>query len=294
MKIEDFLLTELKAMSDNVCNNYEENMGNREKNPFLPLINNDIKKYMALGRSVDSQLGNRIQRIIFFLSRQKFGVIGAPNITVLNYDELSGQVTVTLFSVPLDVDKKWQNKNFNPFAQYVYISSNLSDKDVKRKLKIKSKCDKLATTKIVMDLNSPTAKSELSNWKGKNYPVDLLTLSIKEEDTGEKKIIEDLFVYEIKMGGNLDTKNAPSNADEVLKNKNMFSFVANSHSFFATCYGECSQSVKSAMESKNCELLTPDDFWAKVLPLELTFKDFIDKFKVAFENSKIESAIENL
>ena len=37
MKIEDFMLMELKAMSDNVCDNYEENMGKRGKNPFLPL-----------------------------------------------------------------------------------------------------------------------------------------------------------------------------------------------------------------------------------------------------------------
>lgn len=54
MKIEDFMLMELKAMSDNVCDNYEENMGKRGKNPFLPLHNKNIKKYMALGRSVDS------------------------------------------------------------------------------------------------------------------------------------------------------------------------------------------------------------------------------------------------
>ena len=137
MKLEDFMLTELKAMSENVCSNYEENMRNREKNPFLPLTDKDIKKYMALGRSVDSQLGNRIQRIIFFLSRQKYGVLGVPNITVLNYDETTGKVTVILFSVPLDIDKKWQKQKFNPFAQYVYIASNISEKEAKRKLKIK-------------------------------------------------------------------------------------------------------------------------------------------------------------
>ena len=288
------MLTELKAMSDSICNNYEKNMGNREKNPFLPLVNKNIKKYMALGRSIDSQLGNRIQRIIFFLSRQKFGVLGVPNITVLNYDERTARVSVTLYSVPIDVEEKWQNKNFNPFAQYVYIDSNLSDKEAKRKLKLKSICNKLATTNIEMDVNSPAAKSELLKWKRKNYPVDLLTLSLKEEGTSEKTIIDGLFVYEIKMGGNLDTKNAPSNADEVLKNKNMFSFVANSHSYFATCYGECSTSVKNAMELRKCELLTPDDFWTKVLPVDITFKDFIDKYKVAFKKSKIENAIEKL
>lgn len=294
MKIEDFMLTELKAMSDNVRENYKENMENREKNPFLPLQNEDIKKYMALGRSVDSQLGNRIQRIIFFLSRQKFGVLGVPNITVLNYDEPSGKITVTLFSVPLDIDEEWQNTNFNPFAQYVYIANSLSEKEAKRKLKIKSKCDKLLTAKIVTDMNSSDAKSELAKWKGKNYPVDLLTLSLKEIETNGEKTIEDLFVYEIKMGGNLDTKNAPSNADEVLKNKNIFSFISNSHSYFATCYGECSQSVKNAMDEKNCELLIPDDFWTKVLPTELTYEDFIDKFKVSFKKSKIESTIKKL
>ena len=79
-----------------------------------------------------------------------------------------------------------------------------------------------------------------------------------------------------------------------MKNKNMFSFIQNSHSYFATCYGECSQSVKNAMEAKNCELLTPNDFWEKVLPANLTLDDFVEKFKIAFEKSKIENSIKKL
>ena len=288
MEIEEFMLAELKAMSENVCSNYERNKANREKNPFLPLHNDDIKKYMALGRSVDSQLGNRIQRIIFFLSRQRFGALGVPNITVLNYDDSSKKIIIKLFSVPLDLDKEYQNKDFNPFVQYVYFASSLSEKEAKKKLKIKANCNKLSSSTIEMDFESEIFTAEYLKWKGKNYPVDLLTLGIKDG------IVANLFVYEIKLGGNLDTKNAPSNADEVLKNKNVFSFITNSHSYFATCYGECSQSVKNALEAKNCELLTPNDFWEKVLPSNISLDKFIEIFKIAFEKSKIEDAIKKL
>ena len=294
MTIDNFMLAELRAMSKNICDNYEKNMENREKNPFLPLDDREMKKYMALGRSVDSQLGNRIQRIIFFLCRQKFGTLGVPNIIELNYDENSEKITITLFSIPVDLDIEWQNKDFNPFAQYVYIASNLSEKEVKRKLKVKSRCDKLETAKISMNLNSPDTGSELLRWNGKNFPVDLLTLRLEENNDSGELIIEDLFVYEIKMGGNLDTKNASSNADEVLKNAKLFSFVNSSHSYFSTCYGECSHAVKSDLIEKNCELLTPDDFWEKVLPVGLTYNDFIGKFKDAFRASRIEEDIKRL
>ena len=65
------MLSELNGLALNVVANFQGNMANRENNPFLIFNDTNIKKYMALGRSVDSQLGNRLQRIIFFIARMR-------------------------------------------------------------------------------------------------------------------------------------------------------------------------------------------------------------------------------
>ena len=290
MGIEDFLAHEFKDMTDRIRSGFENNMRQREKNPFLPFKNTAIKKYMALGRSFDSQLGNRIQRIVFFLAREKYGTIGVPNITVLSLDDISNSITVTLYTIPLDLDRKWQNKSFNPFVQYVYVSRDLDEATIKRKLKIKKSCTELLTMTYTISSN-PTTNKALATWKGRSYPVDLLTVSLRDNPV---RSIDALRVYEIKLGGNLDTKNAPSNAEEVLKNKNVFSFINNSHSYFATCYGECSQAVRRAIAEKECELLSPEEFWPSVLPEGLSYAQLIDLFQTQFTSSHIEEAIEAL
>ena len=179
MGIEDFLAHEFKDMTDRIRSGFENNMRQREKNPFLPFKNTAIKKYMALGRSFDSQLGNRIQRIVFFLAREKYGTIGVPNITVLSLDDISNSITVTLYTIPLDLDRKWQNKSFNPFVQYVYVSRDLDEANIKRKLKIKKSCTELLTMTYTISSN-PTTNKALATWKGRSYPVDLLTVSLRD------------------------------------------------------------------------------------------------------------------
>lgn len=293
MNLDDFLTKELTSMSENICNNYRENMENRTKNPFLCFEDDSIKKYMALGRSFDSQLGNRIQRIIFFLARKKYGDIMVPNIVSLDLNERSREMHMTLYAAPIDLAKEKQNKDFDPFAQYIYIGKKTDRAKIKSKLKIKARSDGLLTKEYVLKSCSDEVIKSYNKMKGKQYPVDLLTLSASENDNSGKIDLE-LYVYEIKMGGNLDTKNAPSNADEVSKNKIIFSFIKNSHSCFATCYGSCSPAVKNAIKKKKGELLSPEMLWKRVIPSEISYEDFIEKFKKAFKSSSIEKVLQNL
>ena len=65
------IFSELSGLAQNVVANFQGNMTNRENNPFLIFSDANAQKYMALGRSVDSQLGNRMQRIIFFFARMR-------------------------------------------------------------------------------------------------------------------------------------------------------------------------------------------------------------------------------
>lgn len=289
MTIDAFMKKELTEMSENITSAYSKNMENRKQNPFLVFEDESAKKYMALGRSLDSQLGNRIQRIIFFLSRTKYKLCGVPNITVINYDEDSGEYTIKLYSIPIDLEDKWKNKGFNPFCQKVYVEKNMDCNNAKRKLHVKENCTELKEKEYKIKSSSSESRDEYQKWKGKNFPVDLLTFDISSENS-----IKDAKAYEIKMGGNLDTKNAPSNAEEVLKNKRLFSFIENNDSYFATCYGTCSEAVKNAIKKTNCTLLEPEKFWKNVLDSSIQYNEFIKKYKTAFSESGIESALKKL
>ena len=72
--LEKYITKELQGLRENVISNFSENIENRKLNPFLCIDNKEIVKYMALGRSLDSQLGNRIQHIILYCTRLKYGM----------------------------------------------------------------------------------------------------------------------------------------------------------------------------------------------------------------------------
>ena len=94
------------------------------------------------------------------------------------------------------------------------------------------------------------------------------------------------------MGGKLDTKNAKSNAEEVQKLQSIFSFIKNSNSYFATCYGTCSEAVRENLDKS--QILNDQDFWNKILPKEINYNDFIKLFEKIFKKLKIEKTLKNL
>lgn len=287
-EIKKFVEDELKSLCTNISLNYKENMEKRKDNPFLPLDDN-IQKYMALGRSMDSQLGNRIQRIIFLLSRYKYDDISVPNFTSIKMEK--DEIILTLYSIPTNLEAKYQNKNFNPFIQYVYINKNLSEEKIKKRLHIKAKYNNLETQTFKFKISSNTKfKETYSEFSNKCYPVDLIIFSISKNANG-KSFINGVNAYEIKMGGNLDTKNAKSNALEVLKNKKVFDFIESNKSSFATCYGKCSDAIKKELNEQKLGLKKPNDFWNCILPDSLSYSEFIEIYGKAFEDAKIKDTL---
>ena len=81
------------------------------------------------------------------------------------------------------------------------------------------KSDKITIEKVKREF-------EERDKKGNGIPIDLFVF---EKTSDEKNIA---YSYELKAGGNLDTKNAPSNAKEVKSLKTIFSFCDKSISRF--------------------------------------------------------------
>lgn len=288
-ELEKFIQKELEDMCINIDANYKPNIENRKNNPFLFFKNAYANKYMGLGRSIDSQLGNRIQRIIFYIARQRYGLSNVPNIISINYSENDKKIICKLFSINIDLPAKEQNKDFNPFKQIIYVNKgNIDEAKVKKELKIRSTSKSLIIKQREIHISDATFLGELSKFIKKNNgnPVDLLFFDCDD------KTLDNVNTFEIKMSGNLDTKNAEANSNEVKYLEKLFSFLPRNNSYFATCYSSCSKAVESRLSKK--QILNNVDFWNKILPAEITYDDFIKIYTSAFKKAKVEEKIQKM
>ena len=219
--LKQFIECQLNEMAKNVVKKYAGNITNRANNPFS-LFDGDEEKYMAVGRSFDSQLGRRLQKIAFYCARYRYGFLNVPNIVIMRENDV--RLVVEILSYPLD----------KGMTQHLYWSGHVV-----------------------------------------NYP----SVSCKRA-----------YVYEIKVGGNLDTKNKGENMNEVIRLEKVFSMFGNNKSKFVACYnnrgeGNSSDGIIFGMldaEHKAIGRL----FWEKILPLdEMIYDEFIVMYSEAFENN---------
>lgn len=186
-----------------------------------------------------------------------------------------------------------QNNGFNPYRQYIYVDTLSSERDIKRSLKIKARSTSLHVERYQFHSISVDAMNNLLNNKvhRKKLPVDLLFFDCLPGT------LDGSNAFEIKMGGNLDTKNAESNAEEVKRLSNVFSFLTNHSAYFATCYGECSVAVKSDLEEilGDNTICNNTTFWNKIIPHDkFTYDDFISVYVNAFQSTGLEERLQNL
>ncbi len=283
--LSKFIKNELCEMKKTILENFDENMNNRKHNLFCAFDNKKIIMYMMLGRSFDSQLGTRLQHIALYLARKKYGAEYAPNLMVLSYDDAREGLVVKTVSDPMgrgDQQKiKWASsiekadeiiengrkryKKQQPgmFKEYFFEMSKEKSEEVHKRIKPKkgTSLDRIA---------------------------DLLFIF-----GADKKSIS---CYELKAGGNLDTKNTDANKREVEEFYDLFDFYTFRESFFATCYNNMGEGNEPQgdifRKIARDKQLRGSEFWKKILPEEYKFSDFVKLYKKAFDDSEIEKDIE--
>lgn len=100
--------------------------------------------------------------------------------------------------------------------------------------------------------------------------------------------------YELKAGGNLDTKNAPSNAAEVTSLETIFSFCDKSISRFATCYDGKGDGTPDGAIGKHLDrnqILIGKEFWEEILEDGVSYNDFILAYQEAYKKAKVEETV---
>lgn len=143
-------------MCDNLEKIFDSIVEGRKNNPFL-VVDQNISNYMGLGRSVDSQLGNRLQSIIFYLARLKYGDKHIPNSVVLFVDRENKIIEVKSFYVKLsDYEKAIKKDNGvfkqNAYRQYLYIATlgdNAIENTIIKDLKLKDEAGKYLNSIVI-------------------------------------------------------------------------------------------------------------------------------------------------
>lgn len=258
-KIKEIIKIELDEMVVSIVNKHQKNQNNRDNNPFNCFEEQYIKNFMGIARSFDSQLGNRLQNIAFKI-------------------------------VQLDISKTLPNEIIFSFVEdylYIYLLCNSSLKQeilfIEKDYKIFENLNLLCYFK--------TNKKQIDFYKSlQNYykvkdnclkiPVDLMYFD------NFKNVFK---VFEIKSGGNLDTKNSDANYNEVIRLKKIFDFIPglNTETYFATCYNNSGDGgkPKGAIYSKlsQNQILIGKEFWREILPKEVSYEKFEEIYKYIFK-----------
>ena len=289
-----FINTQLSEMAENISTNFSDIMEGRQKNPFL-IVDEQINNCMGLGRSIDSQLGNRMQNIVFYAARLKYEDCIVPNVVSITFDEDLHKVICTCYYVPLsqyDVafcKEKGRIKQ-SAYKQTVFVNKDITLETVAKKIGLKdNSIGDIQHYEQVFDVSDEEKFAYLREYKTKSKTeIDLLLFQSTVE------------TFEIKLGGGLDTKNAPANIKEISDLKQLFAFTGNNHTYFATCYGTGSEAVARSFDNgkkpfdQNDKILQNTKFWDLVLPPEVTYEQFIDIYQVAFKKAGINKMLKTL
>ena len=281
-----FMKKQLADMAKKVKKNYSGNQLKRENNIFLIFSDPNAKKYMGLGRSIDSQLGTRLQKIAFFLARRKYGEKNVPNIILLSDHGNDINITTISYSLSLGMTQKVFFSNDEPLSK---VSKAVLHQYEKNANSIIRADYVISTTPTV--INQIKGEFEKRDEKKNGIPLDLFYYV---NNTNNPNIIEKIYCYEVKAGGNLDTKNAPSNAAEVKSNEKIFSFCSNTFSKFATCYdgkGDGTPDGSIGNELRPDQIVIGENFWNEVLESGVSYNDFVDLYKEAYEAAEVEKII---
>jgi hypothetical protein len=273
-ELSQFIEKQLREMARNVVRKAAGNIANRAYNPFS-LFEGDEEKYMAVGRSLDSQLGTRLQKIAFYCARHTYGFGNVPNVVAMN--KSADGLVVELLSYQIE-------KGMN---QCLYWGKEAAEclSDSCRRAFNSSPETFYGQKYLFNDIDVDEIRNIIDGQGGK-MPMDLFFIDSEGN----------AHAYEIKAGGNLDTKNKVENKNEIMRLKNVFSMFRENSSKFATCYnnrgeGNTPDGAIFSMLDENQKAIGRF-FWEEILPLEeISYEDFIEVYSEAFTNAKVREII---
>lgn len=280
-EIKKIIIDEFTNLIENIEGDFKKNFKKKSFNFLLSQMDWQIIAHMVFVSSFESKSGFAIENTARRIAKIRYGEKNVPSIVNprnldyegrINFNEI-GQIVVT--------DVETDNSNLaGEIAQF--RANNMS-----RKRGMKSTLNHNKINEQLLPLSK--------KYKNNNH------LYLKRVDlafyNGEEWII-----CEIKAGGDLDSSNAPSNVEKLLKIY-VDMGISNCKAYFATIYNKDGEgntwkgAVKKHLEYP-AMFLIGKEFWLRVLPNGVTFDKFLELYKSALEeidlNNRINSMINSI
>ncbi|ONI47091.1 hypothetical protein AN644_01705 [Candidatus Epulonipiscium fishelsonii] len=285
-KICDIVVEEFYTLITSIEKDFGSNYKRKVNNFLLSQMDEHRIANMVFASSFESKSGFAIETCAKRIARLRFGNENVPTIVNphnlpldINANEVKGQIILTNINI-INGNLKgeicaYRANNMVTGSGKNRKESTLTQSSIKRDLLPLAKKFK---TNVIHAKAVDLAFFDGTNWN----------------------------VCELKAGGDLDSSNAPSNVEKLL-NIYIAMDLPNCNAYFATLYNKDGEgntwkgTVKKHMNYPSMFLIGAK-FWNKILPIGITFSDFIEIYATALKelnlnqrmNSMINKCINNM
>lgn len=276
-KIKYIILDEFTKLINTIETDFIVNFNKKRNNFLLNQLDEKMIAHMVFVSSFESKSGFAIEASAKRIARIRFGDENVP--TIVNPHNLKHNIDDT-----------------NVKGQLIVTDVNTDSGDLRGQIAT-FRATNVATGKGKLRIESGITQDSIKNllYLSKTY-VDT-TVHTKPVDLAFFDGT-DWNVFEIKAGGDLDSSNAPSNIEKLLTIYTALN-MENTKIYFSALYNKNGEgktwtgSVKKHMRYPEMFLIG-ENFWDRILPVEITFAEFTHIYKEALEEIDLNKRINDM
>lgn len=275
LQLKEIIKLHFKETIDNIKHDFSKNCKKKKYNFLVSTLDKELRATMVFVSSFESKSGNTIEACAKDFAKLRYGEENVPTIVnpnnipcKINHANKNQQIIITNVEI--------ENKEFKGKIT-AFRTSNESKDGLECKLN-----QDILTTDLL-----PITRTFIKEDKVYTKPVDLAYYDGTRWN-----------VTEIKAGGDLDSSNAPSNIDKLLTIYAGLN-IDDAYAYFSTLYNKNGEGnnwtgcVKKYFGYPKMFKIG-SQFWNDILPFNITFDSFVDIYKVALYELKLEEEMKEL
>ena len=276
----DILKTELQIMLDALKKDTPENFKRKANNFLLSQFDPDVLFYTVFTSSFESKSGNALENCAKAIARLRYG---------------SQSVPATIQGCGATEEDVQRHKSSSGDKQVILTRTKISDvaRHANGILSLHRKSGRGTNRATTTGVTQSILREEIIN---RTYE-DSSTLEEKPIDLFIRVSETESLCMEIKLGGDLDSSNAPSQLAKFLTTC-AIACAPKTEGYFATIYNKDGEgkrftgTVRSYLADDM--ILAGSEFWIKILPNEISFDNFVTLYHRALEAIGMNEAIREM
>jgi hypothetical protein len=281
IKIKEIFKDEFIILIEKIEKDFVTNYNKKTNNFLLHHFDSNTIANMVFVSSFESKSGFTIEKCARKIANITYEV---PPI-IYSSQNIKGKKVV----LENNISKHEPEKN-----QIIVTDIDIDNSDLTSKIS-KFNNDNKANNQKPSTLTQEKVKELLSI--AENYKISDDNTKVKPVDLAFRDHSGILHIFELKLGGDLDSSNAPSNVEKLLK-----IYVGindpNSKIYFATIYDKdkgktWSGSIKKYLSFDDMCLIG-EKFWEKILPPDVNYNKLIELYEEALKEINLNSSIQTL